>query len=100
MIMELMKYNFIIVQHFAPLDMAEQCEGNRLRSFYNVDSFPYIAIINPLPGGEVKRMSRSSTLTWTALPNPVCVLLSFENSHGVFVREPNRRSSLHSRSLH
>lgn len=58
MIMELMKYNFIIVQHFAPLDMAEQCEGNRLRSFYNVESFPYIAIINPLTGGEVKRMSR------------------------------------------
>lgn len=52
-----MECNFIIVQHFAHPDPTELCEGNRLRSFYDAESLPYLGIINPLTGGEMKRIN-------------------------------------------
>ena len=57
MVMDIMECNFIIVQHFANPDSTEFCEGNRLCSFYAMGSLPYVGIINPLTGGEMKRIS-------------------------------------------
>lgn len=49
--------NFIIVQHFANPDPTEFCEGSRLCSFYDAEPLPYLGIINPLTGGEMKRIN-------------------------------------------
>ena len=52
--MDIMECNFIIVQHFINPDPNEPCESNRLRSFYDVEELPYVGIINPMTGCEMK----------------------------------------------
>lgn len=53
-----MRENFIIVQHFVYPNKQSYNEGERLHQLYRYSPLPYLAIINPLTGGEMFRFSK------------------------------------------
>lgn len=55
-----MEYNFIIVQQLVNASSDEESEGNRLSTLYNVRSYPYLAIINPLTAGVEYTFSQNA----------------------------------------
>lgn len=56
---EIMKENFIIVQHFVSQKSDKYPEGQRLYQLYGCKELSYLAIINPLTGSESCRCGKS-----------------------------------------
>lgn len=57
--MELMEYNFIIVQQSTSPISTDQSEGSRLRDLFHIQNYPFIAIVNPLTGSIAKTIYKS-----------------------------------------
>ena len=57
-IFEIMRENFIIVQHFVVPNSSTHDEGGRLHQLYGFSPLPFPAILNPLTGGEMHHFSK------------------------------------------